>query len=113
MLQGRLLLRLYDDLALVSVSDAGRRYIRVICKRQVYDAALVGRHGFKGDWPSAVHNTLRDPPREVSERVVATLLVARDVHKQVDALTHPLGADEAHNELERTQSLSSPSNQQA
>ena len=77
------------------------------------DASLVGRHGLEGNRPSAVRDSLGDPACQVAERVVATLLVPCDVHKQVHALPHPLGADEADYELERPQSLTPATYEQA
>ena len=93
--------------------DAPRSDVRIVRESQVDDATLVGRHGFEGDGPSPVRDTLRDTPRQVAKRVVATLLVPRNVHKQIDALSHPLGADEAHDELQGAQRLTPPTDQQA
>ena len=93
--------------------DARGGDVRVIGQRQVDDSALVGRHGFEGNRPSAVRDPLGDPASQVSERVVTTLLVARHVHEQVHTLTHPLGADEAHDELKGTQRLTPTTDQQA
>ncbi len=106
-------MRFDDDLALVSVADADGGYVGVVGESQVDDAAFVWRHGFEGDRPSAVRDALGDPAGQVAERVVATLLVARYVHEQIHALAHPLGADEAHDELERAQGLATPSDKQA
>ena len=108
----RLLLRFDDDLALIAVPDARRGDVGVVGESQVDDATLVGRHGFQGDGPSAVRDPLGDPAGQVSERVVATLLVARHVHEQVHALAHPLGADEADYELQRAQRLTPTTDQQ-
>ena len=91
----------------------GRGYVGVIGQSQVDDSPLVGRHGFERDRPSAVRDALRDPTCQVPERVVPALLVSRHVHEQVYALPHPLGADEAHDELQGAQSLASTAYQQA
>lgn len=76
------------------------------------NSTFVGRHGFEVDRLSAIHDPLRDPAGQIAERVVAALLVACNVDKEVHTLSHPLGADEADNELERSKRFASPSNQQ-
>ena len=93
--------------------DTRRSDVRIVRERQVDDASLVRRHGLKGNRPSAVRDSLGDPTCQVSQRVVAALLVSRHVHEQVDALAHPLGADEADYELESAQRLAPTTDQQS
>ena len=87
------------------------RDVWVICEREVHYSAFVGRHGFEGDRPSAVGDPLGDLACQISQRIVPALLVAGHIHEQVNALSHPLRADEAHNELERTQRFTPPADQ--
>ena len=92
--------------------DAGGGDVGIVGESQVDDTTLVGRHGFESNRPSAVGDSLGNPAGQIAERVVATLLVARNVHEQVHAVAHPLGADEAHDKLKRAQRLAPPSYQQ-
>ena len=92
--------------------DTTRSDVRIVGESQMDDSTLIGRHGFERDRSSAVRDSLSDPTGQVSERVVATLLVARNVHEQVYALAHPLGTDETHNKLQRAQGLAPTTDQQ-
>ena len=110
--QCRLFLGFHHHLALIAMTYARGRDVWVIREREVHDPAFIGRHGFEGDRASAVGNPLGDLACQISQRIVPALLVARHVHEQVNALSHPLRADEAHDELERTQRFTPPADQQ-
>ena len=107
-----LLLGFHHNLALIAMPFAHGRDVWIICERKVYDSAFVGRHGFQRDRPSAVGNPLSDLAGQISQRIIPALLVSRHVHEQVDAFSHPLRADETHNELERSQRFAAPSDEQ-
>ena len=95
-------------LAVLADSGAFRCDGGVVGQRHVHGTTLVRGHGLKGDGCPAVGNPLGYSLGQVSQGVVAPLLIALDVDHQVDSVFQLPADDEFDQELEGPESLASP-----
>jgi hypothetical protein len=98
-----------------SVTDAIANGIDVgvVRQRHMHDAALVRGHRFQYNFTPAGRDTSRVSLSEAAESLVATLLVPRHVHKQVNPVPESSTRDETNEELEGSQGLALTPDEQA
>ena len=100
-----LLDELHHNLASISLARTGGAHIRVVRQRHVDDAALAGRHGLEGDGATAGRDAPGDALGQNGERLVASLLVASNVHEEVHPVSELPSGHVADQELESAKRL--------